>query len=149
MKLGERIAGKRKVQGMTQAELADKMHVTRQTVSRWEAGTVYPDIEKIAELANLLNVSCDYLLIDDYGEESNLEREAKPATVSRMLQNLVDKKVKLFFYDEEVDTDVLTNPCIVLGFEGNWMQVEILKKKGNMQKLVAVSSILSIEILTA
>ena len=57
MKLGERIAEKRKEQGMTQAELAEQMLVTRQTVSRWEAGAALPDIEKIAQLARLLDVS--------------------------------------------------------------------------------------------
>ena len=54
MKLGERIAEKRKEQGLTQAELAEKMMVTRQTVSRWEAGTGLPDVERIAELAAVL-----------------------------------------------------------------------------------------------
>ena len=45
-RLGDKIAEKRKIQGMTQIEFAEKMHVTRQTVSRWEAGTAMPDIER-------------------------------------------------------------------------------------------------------
>ena len=59
---GDKIAEKRKIQGMTQIEFAEKMHVTRQTVSRWEAGTAMPDIDKIGEIADILGVSCDYLL---------------------------------------------------------------------------------------
>ena len=55
-KLGIKIAEKRKLLGMTQIELAEKMHVTRQTVSRWEAGTAMPDIDKIGEIADLLGV---------------------------------------------------------------------------------------------
>lgn len=43
--LGEKIAEKRKNLGMTQLEFADRMSVTRQTVSRWEAGKVLPDSE--------------------------------------------------------------------------------------------------------
>ena len=49
-RLGEKIAKKRKDLGMTQAEFAEKMSVTRQTVSRWEAGTVLPDIEKLTDI---------------------------------------------------------------------------------------------------
>ncbi len=145
MKLGERIAEKRKEQGMTQAELAEKMLVTRQTVSRWEAGTVYPDVEKISELAVILGVSCDYLLMD--AEASNRETPVKPTAVSRLLQGLVGKTVKFNFYDEEVDSDVMDKPCRLLGFEGNWMEVEVLKKKEAMRKLIAVSTIVSIEIV--
>ena len=63
--LGEKIAKKRKDLGMTQNDFADKLMVTRQTISRWEAGTVLPDIDKISDIANLLNVSCDYLLQED------------------------------------------------------------------------------------
>ena len=67
--LGSKIAGKRKDMGITQQEFADMLSVTRQTVSRWEAGTVFPDIEKIADIAKTLNVSCDYLLRDDIEED--------------------------------------------------------------------------------
>ena len=148
MKLGERIAEKRKEQGMTQAELADKMHVTRQTVSRWEAGSVYPDVERIAELARLLDVSCDYLLTDiDEPAQADRIAPSKAPAISRLLLGLVGKTVKFNFYDDEVDGDVTTNPCLLLGFEGNWMEVEILRKKETMRKLIAVSSIVSIEIV--
>ena len=57
--LGNKIAKKRKDLGMTQSEFAEKMCVTRQTVSRWEAGTVLPDIDRIGEVAELLGVSCE------------------------------------------------------------------------------------------
>ena len=141
MKFGEKIAEKRKAQGLTQAELAEKMLVTRQTVSRWEAGTVLPDVEKIGILAMILGVSCDYLLIDQGCQE-----EKKATAVSRLLQSVVGKIVKFNFYDEEVDADISTNPCRVLGFEGNWMEVDVLRKKETMRKLVAISTIVSIEI---
>ena len=145
MKLGERIAEKRKAQGLTQAELAEKMMVTRQTVSRWEAGTALPDIERVAELAAVLDVSCDYLLKDDDCLQD--DAPSKVPAVSRLLLDLVGKTVKFNFYDDDVDGDVVTNPCVLLGFEGNWMEVEILRKKDTMRKLIAVSSIVSIEIV--
>ena len=70
-KLGTKIAEKRKSLGMTQIEFAEKMHVTRQTVSRWEAGTVLPDVDKIGEIADILGVSCDYLLKDGAAEDGD------------------------------------------------------------------------------
>ena len=146
MKLGERIAEKRKEQGMTQAELAEQMLVTRQTVSRWEAGSALPDIEKITQLAKILEVSCDYLLTDN-DDQMPSDQAPKAPAVSRLLQSVVGKTVKFNFYDEEVDTDVTTNPCYVLGFEGNWMHVEIRKKKETMRKLIAVSTIVSVEMI--
>lgn len=147
MKLGERIAEKRKEQGLTQAELAEKMLVTRQTVSRWEAGMALPDIERVAELAGILGVSCDYLLKDD--EQMPSDALSKPPAVSRLLQGLKGKTVKFNFYDDEIDGDVGTNPCRLLGFEGNWMEVEVLRKKDAMRKLIAISTIVSIEIVEA
>ena len=146
MNLGERIAEKRKEQGLTQAELAEQMLVTRQTVSRWEAGAALPDIEKIAQLARLLYFSCDYLLMDADDLQTS-DNPSKAPAVSRLLQSVVGKMVKFNFYDEEVDTDIATNSCRVLGFEGNWMEVDILRKKETMRKLVAVSTIVSVEII--
>ena len=68
MRIGNKIAERRKDLGLAQLEFADKMNVTRQTVSRWENGAIMPDIDKIADIATLLNVSCDYLLRDDLAE---------------------------------------------------------------------------------
>lgn len=146
MQLGKRISEKRKEIGMTQAELADKMHVTRQTVSRWEAGTVYPDIEKVVELANVLETSCDYLLKGD-----EIAKEASIVTsnqITRLFTNLIDKFVKFTFYDDAEDYELFDKKCLVRGFEGNWVQVDVILPKGSMQKLIAISSILSVEILS-
>ena len=142
-KLGIKIAEKRKRLGMTQIEFAEKMHVTRQTVSRWEAGTVMPDVEKIGEIADILGVSCDYLLKDGSSEDSPVRTKG----VGKLLQSIQGKTVKLVFYDEEADIDLFNTPCRVASFEGNWMQVTADTKKGRIEKLIPVSSVLSIEIV--
>ena len=142
-KLGIKIAEKRKRLGMTQIEFAEKMHVTRQTVSRWEAGTVMPDVEKIGEIADILGVSCDYLLKDGAsGDGAVLTRG-----VGKLLQSIRGKNVKLVFYDGEADIDLFNTPCRVVSFEGNWMQVTADTKKGRIEKLIPLSSVLSIEIV--
>ena len=68
MKLGDKIAMLRKKANLTQEELADSLNVTRQSVSRRESNEVYPDMNKIGKLADILETNCDYLLRDDVNE---------------------------------------------------------------------------------
>lgn len=58
----------RKMHGMTQEELAAKLDVSRQTVSKWEIGESLPDIEKSRTIAELFNVTLDDLVCYDIGE---------------------------------------------------------------------------------
>lgn len=65
MRLNEKIYQHRKNLGLSQEELATKLGVTRQAVSKWELGDSQPDLDMIVKLAQLFNVSTDYLLRDD------------------------------------------------------------------------------------
>ncbi len=169
--LGEKIAGKRKDLGMTQTEFAEKMAVTRQTVSRWEAGAVLPDIDKISDIARILGVSCDYLLKDEISSEpasapseasardvleASGASEASVRTaagcgpvrsVGRLLESLTGQQVRLSFFEDEADADLYNTVCRVIGFEGNWMKIEADLKKGRIEKLIPVSSVCSIELV--
>ena len=142
-KLGIKMAEKRKGLGMTQIEFAERMHVTRQTVSRWEAGAAMPDIDKIGEIADILGVSCDYLLKDEAVETG----AAQTKGVGKILKSLTGKTVQLTFYDGEADIDLFNTPCRIMDFEGNWMRVAAETKKGRIEKLIPVSSVLSIMII--
>lgn len=75
MKLSEKILMLRKQKGMSQEELAEKLNVSRQAVSRWEGGSALPDATNVLQLSKLFEVSADYLLNDDYVEHSAEERE--------------------------------------------------------------------------
>ena len=141
--LGIKIAAKRKDLGMTQIEFAEKLSVTRQTVSRWEAGTVMPDIDKIGDIAELLGVSCDYLLKDDLQDEQGAA--ASNSGISRLLEESLGRPVKLSFFDEEADIDLYNTVCTITDFEGSWMKVSAKTKKGEIEKLIPVSSIVSLE----
>ena len=153
MNIGSKITMARRQVGMTQSELADKMCVTRQTVSRWEAGTAFPDVEKVVHIAKLLGVTCDYLLDDAYEAREHVELKEELGTqklgnscVTELLQSLVGKKVQIDFYEDEEDYEIVGEVCRVEGFEGNWMQVQILNAKETKEKLIALSSVLSFEI---
>ena len=64
MKINEKIYSLRKQAGLSQEELADKLNVSRQTVSKWELGDSTPDFDKIVPLCNLFGISTEELLRD-------------------------------------------------------------------------------------
>ena len=68
MTLGEKIQKLRKQQGLSQEALAEKVTVTRQTISKWELGQSLPDLDFIAQLSEIFNVSSDYLIKDEMVE---------------------------------------------------------------------------------
>ena len=69
MILGEKIAQLRRKNGWSQEELADKMEISRQAVSKWESGQTMPDLERILRLSSLFGVTIDYLLKDGAAPE--------------------------------------------------------------------------------
>ena len=62
MTLGEKIAEKRRARGMTQEELAEKLGVTAQAVSKWENNNSYPDITLLPTIASLFEITIDALM---------------------------------------------------------------------------------------
>lgn len=66
MNLSEKIVMHRKSAGLSQEELAEKLNLSRQAVSRWESGTAMPDAGNILQLSKLFGVTADYLLNDAY-----------------------------------------------------------------------------------
>lgn len=67
--------------GMTQEELAEQLHVSRQTVSKWESDAAYPEMEKVFELCGFFSCSMDRLLRDDL----NVGRDAySPVGIRRI-----------------------------------------------------------------
>ena len=60
MKLGSNLQILRKLHGnMTQEKLAERMNVSRQTVSKWENGEAYPELDKLMELSNLFSCTLE------------------------------------------------------------------------------------------
>lgn len=71
MSFAENLRRARKTKGMSQEELAALLGVSRQAVSKWEQGTVYPETEKLKTISNNLNVSLDYLLDNEKVENES------------------------------------------------------------------------------
>ena len=68
MRLSEKILTLRKQHNISQEQLAEKLNVSRQAISKWETGESQPDIENILRLSGIFGVSTDYLLKDNTEE---------------------------------------------------------------------------------
>ena len=76
MKLHDKIYELRKKEGLSQEALAEKLGVSRQSVSKWETGEATPEVSKLLSLSKLFGVTTDYLLNDEM-EEENVSETAK------------------------------------------------------------------------
>lgn len=84
MTLGEKIALLRNQQGMSQGDLAEKMNVSRQSISKWETDTSIPELDKLIQLSELFHITLDALVRGNtLPEEATRETEApeSPAPV--------------------------------------------------------------------
>lgn len=64
MTLGEKLAKLRREKNLTQEQLAELLGVSRQSVSKWESDSAYPETEKLIRIAKMYDCSLDYLLLD-------------------------------------------------------------------------------------
>lgn len=77
MTLGEKIVNLRMNIGLSQEELAEKVNVSRQSVSKWEMNQALPQIDKVLMLCELFNVSTDALLLDKNEVKAQSKSENK------------------------------------------------------------------------
>jgi len=70
MKLSQKILQLRKKLGLSQEELAEKIGVSRQSISKWETGESIPELERLIGLSEIFNVTTDYLLKPDTVDET-------------------------------------------------------------------------------
>lgn len=75
MNLSKKIYELRKASGMSQEQLAEKINVSRQSISKWESGESSPEIERLIELSNVFDVSTDYLLKSSEVDELTIRTE--------------------------------------------------------------------------
>lgn len=81
MNFGEKLYELRKEKKLSQEEVADKLNVTRQTVSKWETNQSTPDFDKVLPLCELFGISADELLSGNKKEENNTEKKTKEVEI--------------------------------------------------------------------
>lgn len=94
MILADKIINLRKKNGWSQEELAEKMNVSRQSVSKWEGAQSVPDLNKILLLSQIFGVSTDYLLKDDIEEEEPKVQE-EDSYIEEKGEQIVVRKVSM------------------------------------------------------
>lgn len=82
MNFSEKLTNLRRREGFSQEQLADRLGVTRQSVSKWESGAAQPELSKLVALSELFRVSVDYL-VKDYMEEPDCPAE-QPASSAKL-----------------------------------------------------------------
>ena len=76
MNIGEKLFELRKSKNLSQEDVADKLNVTRQTVSKWETNQSTPDFDKIVPLCELFEITTEELLTGKKSEANNTQGEA-------------------------------------------------------------------------
>ena len=97
VKIGMRISEYRKKAGLSQEELAGRLYVTRQALSKWENGTSIPSIDTLVELGKIFGVSFDELLGLFENEKFKIDNEDifKGHARSYVIEKIVEGKIKV------------------------------------------------------
>ena len=130
MSFSENLTELRKLNGFSQEELADRIGVSRQTLSKYETGESLPDIEKCKQLADVFSVSMDDLISYDKNDEENMGYGVPPkgkhifgmVKVGEKGQIVIPAKARKIFDIAPGDN------LIVLGDEGQG--IALIKEKG-------------------
>jgi transcriptional regulator with XRE-family HTH domain len=83
MNFGNNLQTLRKLRAMTQEDLAEKLDVSRQTVSKWESDSTYPEMEKVIALCNLFGCTMDQLIREDLNKKRDAYSEIRIETLDR------------------------------------------------------------------
>lgn len=102
MNIGERIAALRKEKNISQTELAKRLNVSRQAVSKWEQGTSSPDTDRLIQLAEILGTEVEYLATGTHPEPGSVvlnivetvERVEEKVVVKEVIRHVPRKPVK-------------------------------------------------------
>lgn len=89
MKIGERLKEKRQAANLSQKELADILHVSRQTISSWEVGRTYPDLEILVHISEFYTVPLDELLKEDSTLVEDISQKVKNSERRKLMNRFL------------------------------------------------------------
>lgn len=128
MYFGDQLKKEREKRGWSQVYLAEKIHVSRQSVSKWETGKNYPSIEVIIDLSDLFGITIDELLRSDEELKEKVIQDSK---------QLAHPKWKTFFDSLFLlGAFLLVVKLIILGLN-YFVGTEILVSDGESLKIIA------------
>ena len=111
----EKLLELRRREGLSQEQLADRLGVTRQSVSKWESGAAAPELSKLVALSDLFGVSVDYLVKDRLEEP---ERPAEPPAPSTARLEEQVEEISSYFrgYAYDSKTRIFGLPLVSIRF---------------------------------
>lgn len=118
MKFGENLYNLRKKQKISQEKLAEKIGVSRQSVSKWENGTAYPEMNRIFELCKIFHCKLNDIVNDNILDFDSLDKEVKMSVVkfNKEKQNklkIVSKTISIFSKMLQVITIIISAVMIM------------------------------------
>lgn len=84
MQISQTLKAKRKEQSLTQAQVAEKIFVSQKSVSNWETGKTYPDIDSLIRLAKLYDLSLDNLLLEGSDIVEDIKEKAELKSLEKI-----------------------------------------------------------------
>ena len=115
MILADKIIENRKKNGWSQEELANKLGVSRQSVSKWESAQAVPDLKKILQLSEVFGVSTDYLIKDEFEEAPAQELMPVDKGLEETIRNVSMEEAATFLeYNETASRMISTGVMICI-----------------------------------
>ena len=126
MIMADKIIENRKKNGWSQEELADKLGVSRQSVSKWESAQSVPDMKKILQLSEIFGVTTDYLLKDEIEAPSGMELVPAEGETEDLARSVSVEEANAFLSFNAkaarlISTGVMLcilSPMLMIGMEG-------------------------------
>lgn len=113
---------KRKEYQLTQEQVAEKIFVSRKTISNWETGKTIPDIESVIRLANLFELSLDNLLLEGSDVVKNIKKQERIVTLTKwqilpismmILFVLIHFRLNYIGFEDKVISNILLSAQII------------------------------------
>ena len=125
MDVSEKILQLRKANGFTQEELAEKLNVSRQSVSKWDSGQSVPELEKLVALSEIFQVSTDHLLKPSELDQLSIKTEMLEKQQQELAAENRKRREKQFCIWSCVGIYLIAAALIVLlrsiSFENNFL----------------------------
>ncbi|BDR58106.1 helix-turn-helix domain-containing protein [Xylocopilactobacillus apicola] len=140
MKFSERLKTQRNKLNLTQKEVANELYVTQQTISSWENGRSYPDLETLIKLSDLYQISLDVLVKENVQLQADIKKiqvlkEIRPVIWILMLINLTLIVINLgFLKDQKVSLTelglilIMALNSFTLVYLNNFVQLKLLDR---------------------
>lgn len=138
MEIGNKIYELRKKEGFSQEQLAEKLNVTRQTISKWELNETVPDIKQAKEISKIFKISLDELVNNDVEDfviqkVSNLEKLSgiiikilKFIGIAFVVLFIIDLVVLIIFLSTGKLTDVESSAVAVCEIDNKNMKLNLV-----------------------